>query len=81
MKKKKRFIVASLGLFLASALLFMQYNTTLNEAEEIARTNEERAEWHAKKAQMFEIMSIMLGAGGAVFVVVGLWKKREGWGF
>lgn len=81
MKKKKRFIVVGLVLLIASVVLFMQYNSTLNQAKEIARINEERAELYVEKAHMYQYASIVLGGGGIICFCIGLLKKRSGWDF
>lgn len=81
MKKKKRFLLTGLILLGVSALCFFLAGTTQEQANEIAQLNENRAEVHRQKANMYQFVSIALGVGGVVFLTVALVRKDDEWSY
>lgn len=81
MKKKKRLLLVGVGFIFSSVLVFTQFKTTQEEAEEIAQLNEVRAETRMQKANMYKIFSIMLGVGGVACIGIALLKKKNEWDY
>lgn len=76
-KKGNALIACGIVMMLFSAPNFFFANQRMEEAKEIAKTNEARAKVAEDSAGFKRTIGFVLLAGGAVSLVIGLVKKKK----